>query len=1024
MLKTGILIFCIFLLFGLEAQIQAQDQSTITGQVTDSSGELLPGVNILVMGTTSGTSTSADGSYELQVANLQGVLVFSYIGFQTKEIPIDGRTEINIELESQTFSEGELVVVGYGTRARETLTGSVSAISGDQLQKVPVTNLSNSLGGQLPGVVTVTDSGEPGSDGSSIRIRGNHTLNNNNPLIVIDGVPNRSGGLDRLNPRDIENISVLKDASAAIYGAQAANGVILVTTKRGIEGQAPQFNINVNQGFSQPTRIPDMADAPTYMTMLNEIDIYEGNEPRYSEERIQNHGDPTSDPWLYPNTDWLSEVFKPMSFQTRADMSIAGGSDNINYYLSLGGLTEDGFYENSATKYNQYNFRSNIDARITNNIDVRFDVSGRLEDRNLPTVATGTLFQELMRSKPNETAYWPSGHPGPALQLGQNPVVAGTSVTGYDKDERYYLQSNLALNVEIPWIDGLGIRASVAYDKDFRQQKRWQTPWTLYSFDRDAYIAGGGDGEQYLSANQSPGEPQLTQRNEDNYDIMMNLVAEYQVNFENHSVGLLIGTERQTFRNSFFSAFRRNYTSQQIDQLFAGGEELRDNDGSAGEGARLNFFSRINYDFQNKYLLELVGRYDGSYIFPEEGRFGFFPAISVGWRLTQENWFQDITSLFDELKLRASWGQTGNDRIDEWQYLDTFGFGSGYVFGIDNELNSLSQLRLSNPNVSWEVANQFDIGVDAELLNSRLILELDYFDYLRSDILHFRNASVPQSSGLSLPRENIGEVSSWGYDGSITWRDQVNTDFNYSITLNAGYATNKINYWDEPPGAPEWQRSTGSKMNTNLYYNVIGVFRDWDQIEEYPSWPGARPGDLIFEDVNGDGAITADDRIRINKNRTPDWTGGLNISGAFKQFDFNVFFQGAAGGVQYVSTMSGDIGNYLADFAEKRWTPDNPDAEGPRAYNREAEYWSPMGNLNTYFLRETDYIRLKTFEVGYNLSSSLSSQLGLQQMRVYANGFNLLTWDRFGLMDPEASHPGGHYYPQKRVVNVGLSVTF
>jgi TonB-dependent starch-binding outer membrane protein SusC len=993
-------------------------QETVTGTVVDAgTGETMPGVNIVVMGTDTGTATDLDGNFSLNVPSLQETLVFTFIGYQRQEIPIDGRTELNVELEMQIFGTEELVVVGYGARARETLTGSVTSISGERLEQAPVTNISNSLAGQLPGIVTVNTSGEPGADGAMIRIRGEHTLGDNAPLVVIDGVPNRSGGLERLNPRDIENISVLKDASAAIYGAQAANGVILITTKRGQAG-ATQFNLDFNQGFNQPTRVPEMADAATYLEMLNEIAIYRGNNPPYSQERIENHRQGT-DPWLYPDTDWFAETLKPTSYQTRADMSVSGGSESVQYYLSLGGLTEDGFYHNSATKYNQYNFRSNVDGRITDNITLGFDISGRLEDRNYPTRSAGEIFRMVMRGKPHLPAYWPNGLPGPDIEYGDNPVVVGTPETGYNNDERYYFQSNLNVNIEIPAVPGLSLRGNVAYDRNFREQSVWQTPWTLYTWDYETYE----NGEPVLEgSSRGYAEPRLFQERGSGQDIMMNLVATYQLDLEDHSFGLLGGIERQTFKNSFMNAFRRHFSSDQIDQLFAGGEEELNNTGSAAEGLRQNYFTRFNYDYQSKYLFEFVGRYDGSYIFPEGKRFGFFPAVSVGWRLTQENWFRDLTEFFDELKLRASWGQTGNDRIDEFQYLATFGFGNGYIFDNDVIVNSIHPTRTPNDNVTWEVANQFDVGIETEFLDNRFTLEFDYFNYLREDILWWRSASVPMTSGFSLPRENIGEVSSYGFDGSLTYRSQISSDFLFDITLNAGYATNEIKFWDEAPGAPEWQRSTGSPMNTSLYYNAIGIFQDEQEIANTPSWEGARPGDIIFEDVNGDGIIDGRDRIRIDKNHLPKWTGGLNFNAVYRNFDLSVLFQGAAGAVHYVSTESGEIGNFLAEFAENRWTEDNPSTTHPRTWNRGDEYWS--SNANTYFLRDSDYIRLKNLEVGYNLPTDLSNRFGIQRMRIYANGFNLLTWDKLKVMDPEAGSNSGQYYPQKRVFNFGVSLTF
>lgn len=1036
MMDRYIFLLGIILLFCFTANLFAQDASTVTGQVTDAgSGEVLPGVNVIVKGTDQGTSTDLEGRYEVSVPSLSDTLIYSFVGYQTQEVPINGRTTINVSMQLEVVSGEEVIVVGYGTRQKETATGSISAVSGESLERAPVTNMSQSLGGKLPGLVMVNTSGEPGADAATIRIRGEHTLNNNQPLIVIDGVPDRSGGLDRLNPKDIENITVLKDASAAIYGAQAGNGVILVTTKRGTQGP-PRFNLSFNQGYNQPTRLPETADAPTYLRMINEINLYRGNPAPNSEQLIQQYADPNSDPWLYPNTDWYDEALQSMSKQTSADLSVSGGNESVRYRLSFGALTEDGFYVNSATRYNQYNFRSNLDGQLTDNISLQFDVTGRWEDRNYPTESSEAIFENLIQSFPTLPAFWPNGQPGPAIESGQNPVVMGSEDTGFENDDRYYIQTNLGLEIDVPSVEGLSVRAFGAFDKDIRQFKRWVTPWTLYTFDDNAYQNNGGDPTQYLTGVQRGHDnPELLQESEDGYNITTNLVGEYQQDLGSHSYSILLGTEYQSFRESIFNAFRTNFISDQLPELFAGGQTQQNITGTSREGARLNFFSRLNYDYKEKYLFEFVGRYDGSYIFPKGNRFGFFPAVSVGWRLSEEDFFQDNFDFFDELKLRVSWGQTGNDRVDPYQYLAAFGFGGGYVFNIDQEVSSIQPTRTPNPEITWEVANQFDIGIEGEVLDNRLLFEIDYFDYLRTDILTFRNASVPRSSGLDLPRENIGEVDSWGFDGSITWRSEVSNNFLYNIKLNGGYATNEIKFWDEPPGAPAWQQSTGAKMNTGLFYDVIGVFQDQSDVDNYPSWPDARPGDLIFRDVNGDGQITDEDRIRIDRNNIPEWTGGITLEAAYKQFDFSVFFQGAAGASQYVRTASGQFGNYYQQFAENRWRPDpndpttmtpHPDYgqfKGPRAFNRLEEYW--MENDNTYFFQKTDYIRLKTLEIAYNLPPKLTGQIGMENLRIYANGFNLFTWTNYDFGDPEAAgDERGGRYPQKRIFNLGFSLTF
>lgn len=993
-------------------------QEMINGTVSDAqSGEILTGVNILVKGTSIGASTDIDGHFELEVPSLQDTLVVSYIGYQSQEVPINGRQQLDIQLTPGAIAGEEMIVVGYQTQTKATSTGSISTVQGEDIAKAPVINAENNLVGRLPGVVAINNTGQPGESGSTLQIRGSNTLGDNSPLVVIDGVTNRTGGLSRLNPNDIENITVLKDASAAIYGSQAANGVILVTTKRGREG-TPEVSVSYNQGFTQPTRIPEMADAATYARMVNEIDMYRGREERYSADDIQKYQEGT-DPWTHPNTDWFNAAFKDLSKQNKMNASVSGGSEAISYYLSLGAANENGFFKDSGFKYDQYNFRSNIDGEINDNLSISVNLSGRRELQESPIRGVGPTFRALMRGKPTLPAYWPNGQPGPDIEYGDNPVVTGTQATGYDRDKRDVLQSNIKVEFDVPFVEGLEFESNVSYDKNYQFNKLWETPWYLYTWDFQTFDS---DGDPVLTrAKRGLNEPQLTQDASDNYQATLNLIGRYQQDFGDHAFNLLLGVERQTFENQYFSAYRERYLSDSIDQLFAGSEEQKDNNGSAFEGARQNYFGRVNYNFNEKYLVEFVGRYDGSYIFPEGKRYGFFPGISVGWRLSEESFWQENVSFLEGFKLRASWGQTGNDRIEPFQYLTTYGFGNGYIFEQTNLVKSLEQERIPNSNVTWEVANQFDVGFDAEMLDSRLMIEADYFYYLRSDILWWRNASIPTTAGFSLPRENIGEVVNSGMDGRITYSDQLG-DLSFDISGNAGYAYNKIQYWDESPGVPDYQRSTGSPMNTSLYYRTDGVYNDQQEIEENPSWPGARPGDIKFVDVNGDGEINGQDRVRIDKNEMPRFTAGLSFDGAYKNFDFSTLLQGATGAVRYVFTESGEIGNFLQSYADKRWTPENSDSEHPRTYNRTDEYWT--SNQNTYFLRSADYLRLKSVEIGYNLPASLGEKVGVQNMRIYVSGYNLLTFDKLNVFDPEASSSSGQYYPQKRVFNAGISLTF
>ncbi|NQU85164.1 MAG: TonB-dependent receptor [Mariniphaga sp.] len=995
---------------------QAQQQKTLTGNVTDNSGEALVGVSVVVAGTVIGIPTDINGEFSIDVPTNATSLIFSFIGMVTQVVEIGDQSIFSIILEAESVGLEEVIAIGYGVEKKATITGSVTAVQGDDLKKSPAINVTNNLVGRLPGLIAVNRSGEPGYDGSTLLIRGSNTLNNSSPLVVIDGVTGRN--MDRLDPADIESISVLKDASAAIYGAQAANGVILITTKRGKLGK-PTITVNLNQGFNQPTRIPEMADAATYAQTINEINLYRDRDLPYSADDIQKYKDGSA-PWTHPNTDWFDETFKTWSPQQYGNVSITGGTQAMRYYVSMGANFQDGIYENSATYYNQYDFRSNLDGQVSENIHFAIDLSGRQENRHYPTRGAGDIFRMLQRGKPNLPAYWPDGTPGPDIEYGDNPVVVTTDETGYDNDDRYIFESNLKLNITIPWVEGLSVTANAAFDKEFRTRKLFQKGWYLYSWDFETY---GADGlPSLIKGLRGFGDPRLRQESRQIQNITVNGLLNYERTFADiHAVKVLLGVERFQGDNANFWAYRRYFPTDIVDQLFAGSDLEKDNSGSASDYARLNYFGRLNYRLNDKYLAEFVFRYDGSYIFPKESRFGFFPGISLGWRISEENFWKENLGFIENFKLRASWGQTGNDRIDPYQYLSSYAFGGNtYIFG-STESKVLVESRIPNTEITWEVATQINVGFDGQTLDGKLYFEADYFHNTRTDILWWRNASVPNTTGLSLPRENLGEVVNRGFEYLVTYRDRVG-DLSYSVSLNGGYQKNEIKFWDETPGIPEYQQSTGHPMNTNLYYQAIGIFNDQAEVDAYPHWPGARAGDIIFEDVNDDGAIDGLDRVREYKNNIPRFQGGLNIQLGYKQFDLTVLFQGSAGAVQYYSTESGEIGNFLVYDADGRWTPDNTNADKPRAKNRSEEYWA--NNDNTYFLRSTDYIRLKNLEFGYNFSSSLCNRLGVKGLRIYFSGINLATIDKFKVYDPETSNNAGTNYPQNRTINGGVTLTF
>ncbi|MEP7141522.1 MAG: TonB-dependent receptor [Ferruginibacter sp.] len=1011
---------------------QAQSKIHVTGTVKEEKGSPVINATVLIKGTSAGVTTNENGAFSVDVPNQKSVLVISSTGYLPQEIIVGKVTNFTISLAASTSSLNEVIVVGYGTQKKATLTGSVSTIKGSEVVKSPATNVSNSLVGRVPGLTAIQGSGEPGYDGSTLRIRGVNSLGNNDVLVVVDGIAGRS--LERIDPNSIESVTILKDASAAIYGSQAANGVILITTKRGKLGK-PEITFNVNYGYNQATKNPKMADAATYATMLNEIATYAGSPAKYTADEIKKFAD-GSDPWKYPNTDWFKATLKSKSLQTSYNATISGGAENLRYFVSLGEKTQEGNYYHSGTKYNQYDLRTNLDGKISKNISLSFDMSGRMEDRNYPVRGAGAIFRMVMRGKPTLPAYWPNGTPGPDIEYGDNPVVISTDATGYDKDKYYSVNTNLKLNITVPWVKGLSLTGTAAIDKGFDFRKTWQTPWYLYTWDYNTYDADNNP--VLVKGKRGFDDARLNQYSRDELTKTFYGLINYETKIAgNHGFKVLVGSEYRKGNTEYFNAFRRFFASTAIDQLSLGGPAEIDARGSGTLVTRLNYFGRANYSYKDKYLVEFVWREDGSYNFPKDHRWGFFPGVSAGWVVSDEDFFKTNINIIDRLKIRGSWGKTGNDRIQlgpngtplEFQYLGTYAYGnilgSPYLPFVTNgstENVTSYETRNPNPNITWEVADQANIGFEASLLKNKLSVEFDYFRYKRSSVLIIRNASVPASAGITLPPENLGRVKNSGFDFTIAYRNSIN-DFNYSISFNGGYAKNRIVFWDEAPGDTTYKQSTGKPMNTGVYYQAIGIFADQGAVDKYPHWSGARPGDIIFQDVNGDNVIDAKDQVRSDKSNVPTFTGGVNIYMQYKGFDLSILGQAATGAVNYISSESGEIGNYLESFAEGRWTPDNTTSNKPRTFNRGNEYWA--SNNNTYFLKKTDYLRLKNVQFGYTLPRRLIDKVGIQQFRIFLSGYNLLTYSPdYKDFDPEASAGNGQSYPLQRVLTAGLTLTF
>lgn len=1031
----------------------------IKGKISDENGEGLPGVNVLVKGTNTGAISDAKGMYSVNAAKT-ATLVITYVGFNSKEVAINGRTAIDISLIVDNKSLEEVVVVGYGTQRKATVTGAVVAVQGDKLLRSPSVEISNSLAGRLPGLVVIQTSGEPGNDGAKISIRGINTLGNNSPLIIIDGVPDRDGGIGRLNGNDIESISVLKDASAAIYGARAANGAILVTTKKGKVGK-PTITYNLNVGVSQPARIPQMSSASEYARIMNELPIYKtipSDEWGAAWSAIQSKGTYTSpsagttinanyspeavkgyaagtDKWKYPNTDWFGDAFKTWSPQTTHNLSISGGSESIKYSTSLGYVNQDAYYKNSATSYQQYNFRTNVEANITKYITANIGIMVRREQRRSPTESSGSIFRMLMRGRPTEPEVWPNGLPGPDIENGQNPYVITTNATGYVDNPTDYLQTNASVAITNPWINGLKLTLSGAVDKNNGTSKTWQTPWSLYSWDKTTYEADGVTPKLVGAIRSNFKDPRLTQA----YSSLLNTNLTAMLNYDkqltkDHSIGLMVGVTKEIFAGDRFSAFRRNFISPAIDQLFAGGSLQQNTDGSAYTRARLGYYGRAQYNYKEKYLAEFIGRYDGSYIFPEASRFGFFPGVLLGWNVSKESFFK--VPAVDNMKIRASYGQMGNDQVfynnqlQEYAYLSTYGFGN---YPINSQVvTTLGETVLANPSFTWERANNYNLGIDMSLLNNKIDIVLEYFYNRRDQILIQKTGSTPASSGIStlLPPVNAGIVDNRGFEFNIGYNGKASKDLTFRAGVNGGYAQNKVVFADEvQEKGRESQYQTGKPLNSYLVYKYAGVFKDKADIEsnklDYSKVTSKLiPGDMKFEDTNGDGKIDSYDQVRLDQGATPTFNFGATLDVKYKGFELNVLFQGATGAAINISTESGDIGNYLKYSNDNRWTIDAPSSTDPRLASRNDTYYTSSFGNNTYYLFSKNYIRLKNLQLAYTVPKAITDRFKIGSLRFYINGSNLLTFDKYKIYDPEATASSGVYYPQSRVLNSGLSLSF
>lgn len=1005
----------------LPAIHEVQQTIQVTGTVIDDLGEPVIGANIVVKGTTNGTITDFNGAFTLE-APKGAVLVISYVGFTEQQITIQDDKPLKISLKEDSEKLGEVVVVGYGTQKKVNLSGSVAMVDSKELQNRPIQNVSSGLQGLMPGVTVTGTNGAPGQDAGNIRVRGTGTLNSAQPYILIDGVESET--MSSIDPNDIESISVLKDAaSAAIYGSKASNGVILITTKRGTTGK-PRISYSGYVSFQNATEMVDRLDSYDYASMYNQALISEGKAPRFTDAEIQKFRD-GSDP-MYPNTDWYDLAYKT-GIQHRHNVNINGGTDNVKYMASAGYLNQTGVLPNAGRE--QFNARTNLDVKINNRLSARMNLAYIKNDYTDANAAYGGGSSDQVIRQLNLIAPWIVARNGdgtwgtisdgnPIAWLDNEMKVSrnNTNFTGY-----------LALDYQI--LDGLKATLSGSYVnndqafKDFRQ-----------------FI-------QY-NPNKASDPSQSTERsinwNRTNYDALLN----YDKTFGQHGLKALLGWHTEKYNYRFQETFRKNFATNDLQDMNAGDAATQTNRGYTRELAMVSWFARVNYDFAGKYLLEANIRSDASSRFADGHRWGYFPSFSGAWRISEEAFMENTKDWLNNLKLRASWGLLGNqdalksaddDGSDPGAFypaLNTYQLDASYVFG--GALNSGFYQKAYRLNtISWEKAATWGIGVDFSLIN-KINGSIDYYNRKTTGII--MDVAVPNEFGLDPYKDNVGEMRNSGVELNLSYNDQFG-DWSFGVAANFSYNKNEIldlggvEYLDVTNGYNQ-RNGLGQAINSYYVYQADGFFNSQEEADAYtakygnPFGGGAfKAGDIKYADTNNDGKLTAADRVYCDSPE-PVYTFALNLNTAWKGFDLSLMFNGAAkvarlfDAHEVFGAFSGDAG-HPASIWKDAWTPDNLDAEMPRIFTDTNSPSSSRNAVSTFWLQNTSYLRLKNLQFGYTIPKNILSKIGVENLRFYYSVENLFTIDGMKInIDPEATSQRLSSYPLLRSHSFGVNVSF
>ena len=1030
--KTALLLILI-LTTTLNQSLFAQQTGsiTVTGNVTDSQGVPLPGVNIQELNTTNGTQTDFDGNYSITVEDGDAILVFTFIGMKNAEIPVNNESNIDVQMADDAQALDEVVLVGYGKQKKISVVGAQSTINAEELE-LPVANLGTMLAGRISGITGVQRDGLPGFDGADLWIRGISTFGNASPLVLVDGVER---SLDNINPRDIASFSILKDASAtAVYGIRGANGVILIETKRGKLGK-PSVTLDYYEGVSYFTQVPDIVNGIQYMTLANEALTTRGDVPRYSQEYIENTASGI-DPLLYPDVNWLDEVFDDYGRNRQALVNVNGGSQDAQYYASLGYYDETGLFAtdgleqyDSSTRFKRYNFTSNLTIDVTKTTKVNIGIQGYLSEGNYPGVDVAGIFGSALEVSPVEyPVLYPGGFvPGKSANGGLRNPYADVALRGYRTLTRNKLNTNLNLTQQLNFItEGLAINGLFAFDTYNEQNLNRTKRESTYFIDQNFPYTE--DGNPVLNETFQSNQRFLGYGNSNggNRRFYSQVSLNYDRSFGNHSVSGLLLANRDDFVNAFAGDL-------------VGGIPFR------SEG----FAGRATYSYDDRYFFEVNAGYNGSENFAPVNRYGFFPSVAGGWVISNEKWFEPVKNTIDYLKIRYSDGLVGSDSgAPRFTYLSTLNEGAGgYTFGANggNGFGGISEDRVG-VDVRWAEARKQDLGIEFNMFNNDLSVIFDLFKE-RTEGAFLNRSDIPNYIGLnSDPSGNLGIVENKGFDGTINYNTTVADELKLGFRGTFSYNRNEIIENGVPLQPFPWLDRRGTNLIASFGYVAERLFTLEDDangdgfINSEDGFPvqfgqeeNVQPGDIKYSDLNGDGVIDAFDRKVLGEGDVPALTYGFGITAQYKGFDLSLFFQGQNYASRFISgagiqPFGGDGGEGTVYTAVlDRWTPEN---NNPNAFSPRLSFGSASpGNSNnrvdsSWWLKDIDFLRLKTAEIGYTIPSSVTDKVGIDTFRLYLRGTNLLTFTNFDLWDPELNTRNGSVYPNISVIALGGTFNF